>query len=155
MHATVAGVHADVDEADEAAVAHHAERGVVGAHQGPGTLHDPLDEVVELQTRRDVVRRVEQPTEPTLGELHLGGAGDELVEQLVELESGHRGEGEPLRGDRGVGVLEHCPPSLGRHRAWRVDPSWTAGGRSQAQAGARRGVRSPAPRPGPPARRWP
>ena len=86
------GVHAGVNEPDEVAAADHAERGVAGVDQLPGSFHDVAQHGVEVLGAGHGEVGVQQPPQAALGVLYVACPRHQLFEQLVELQPGHLGE---------------------------------------------------------------
>jgi hypothetical protein len=86
-------VHTRVQELDQVAVlTYHAQSGVLSADQLTCLLDDALQQGGEVEIAADRLRRPKQPTQPSLSPQHLGGSFDELLEQVVELQSRNGGE---------------------------------------------------------------
>ena len=111
----------DVDELGQPAVrGEHAERGVAGADELPGRLHDAVQHLGQGQPARDHVVRAQETPQPPLGGEDLLCALDQLRQQLIELQPRQVREGQiPAvgvltgSGEPGVGpepVVEHRRP---------------------------------------------
>ena len=85
-----------MDELGEpAAGCDHPEGGVAGAYQLAGRLDNAAQHGVEGEAAYDQLVGAQQTPQPTLGAYHLLGTLDELTEQLVELQPGQIGKGQP------------------------------------------------------------
>ncbi len=79
-------VHADVDELVEAHPAGRddAQGAVLRVRQGDGGLDDTSQHGRQVEVRDDRAVRLEQSTQPVLGDLGITGALDQLPPELVE-----------------------------------------------------------------------
>ena len=111
----------DVDELGQPAVrGEHAERGVAGADELAGRLHDAVQHLGQGQPARDHVVRAQEAPQPALGGEDLLRALDQLRQQLIELQPRQVREGQILAvrvltgsGEPAVGpepVVEHRRP---------------------------------------------
>ena len=98
MAAWLLGVDAVGDELGQPPVgAEHAERAVSGADQLAGRLHDALQGAAQVEVGADADHRVQQRPQPLPAGHHLADPVEQLLQQLVQLHPGQRGQPERRR----------------------------------------------------------
>lgn len=150
----VLGGHTDMHELGQPTVRRdHPQRGIPGPDEIAGHLRDPPQHHRQAQVEGDHPAGVQQATQPPLSGHHLLGTRDQLLQQLIQLQTRHLHEpqfrvtttaatatGTPATGGRVTGRGGRAHTGLGYRRIDALltgSATWHANPRSDQRGVAR------------------